>query len=220
MTCSVDDLEVGDRRARARIPVDHVVVAVDQALLVERDEDPVDGLDVALVEGEALALVVAGGAEALVLLDDLAAVLLAPLPDALRRTPRGRGRGARCPRPAASSRPPPGWRSRRGRCRGSRARCARACGCIRVSASWTVPLSAWPMCSAPVTFGGGIAIEKLVSGVPSGGGSKAPLASQAAKIRASASPGSQRVVRLELGFALRVHRSRRCYAPAWLTPIR
>ena len=30
---------------------------------------------------------------------------------------------------------------------------------IRISASWTVPLSAWPMCSAPVTFGGGIAIE-------------------------------------------------------------
>ena len=26
-------------------------------------------------------------------------------------------------------------------------------------ASWTEPLSAWPMCSAPVTFGGGTAIE-------------------------------------------------------------
>ena len=33
------DLEVGDRRARARVPVDHVVVAVDQALVVEVDED-------------------------------------------------------------------------------------------------------------------------------------------------------------------------------------
>ena len=29
----------------------------------------------------------------------------------------------------------------------------------RISASWIEPLSAWPMCSAPVTFGGGIAIE-------------------------------------------------------------
>ena len=50
------------------------------------------------------------------------------------------------------------------------------------------------MCSAPVTFGGGIAIEKFSSGVPSGGGSKAPLSRQREKIRASASPGSQRVV--------------------------
>ena len=41
------DLEVGDRRARARVPVDHVVVAVDQALLVERDEDLQDRVDVA-----------------------------------------------------------------------------------------------------------------------------------------------------------------------------
>ena len=29
----------------------------------------------------------------------------------------------------------------------------------RISVSCTEPLSAWPMCSAPVTFGSGIAIE-------------------------------------------------------------
>jgi hypothetical protein len=29
----------------------------------------------------------------------------------------------------------------------------------RISVSWTAPFSAWPMCSTPVTFGGGIAIE-------------------------------------------------------------
>jgi hypothetical protein len=29
----------------------------------------------------------------------------------------------------------------------------------RISASWIEPLSAWPMCNAPVTFGGGIEIE-------------------------------------------------------------
>ena len=40
----------------------------------------------------------------------------------------------------------------------------------RISVSWTEPLSAWPMCSAPVTFGGGIAIEKFSSGEPSGSG--------------------------------------------------
>ena len=80
---AVLDLEVGDRRVRARVPVDHVVVAVDVALVVELLEDAVDGLDVALVESEALALVVAGGAEPLVLLDDPRAVLLFPLPDPL-----------------------------------------------------------------------------------------------------------------------------------------
>ena len=36
---------------------------------------------------------------------------------------------------------------------------ARACGAWRIRQSWIESLSAWPMCSAPVTFGGGIAIE-------------------------------------------------------------
>ena len=30
--------------------------------------------------------------------------------------------------------------------------------CQRISASWIEPFSAWPMCNAPVTFGGGTAI--------------------------------------------------------------
>ena len=77
------DLEVGDGRARPGVPVDEVVVAVDQALVVEVDEDLHDRLHVALVEREALVLVVHRGAEALELLDDRAAVLLAPLPHAL-----------------------------------------------------------------------------------------------------------------------------------------
>ena len=74
------DLEVGDRRTAARVPVDHVAVAVDVALLEERDEHLEHGLGVVLIEREALLLVVAGGAEALQLLDDLPAVLLAPAP--------------------------------------------------------------------------------------------------------------------------------------------
>jgi len=77
------DLEVGDGRARPRVPVDEVVVAIDEALVVEVDEDLHDRLHVALVEREALVLVVHGEAQALELLDDRAAVLLAPLPDAL-----------------------------------------------------------------------------------------------------------------------------------------
>ena len=77
------DLEVGDRRARAGIPVDHPVVAVDQALVVEVDEDLEHRAHVALVEREALLVVDARGPEALELLEDDPAVLLAPAPDAL-----------------------------------------------------------------------------------------------------------------------------------------
>ena len=80
---AVLDLELRDHRARADVPVDHVVVAVDEALVVERDEDLVDGADVVLVEREPLALVVARGAEALELADDPRAVGLLPLPGAL-----------------------------------------------------------------------------------------------------------------------------------------
>ena len=76
-------LEVGDRRARARVPVDQVVVAVDQALVVEVHEDLQHGLGVVLVEREALLVVVQRGAQPLELLDDRAAVEARPLPRAL-----------------------------------------------------------------------------------------------------------------------------------------
>ena len=46
------------------------------------------------------------------------------------------------------------------------------------------------MCSTPVTFGGGIAIEKFSSGLPAGSGWKTPEASQRSKMRGSASAGS------------------------------
>ena len=59
----------------------------------------------------------------------------------------------------------------------------------RISASWIEPLSAWPMCSTPVTFGGGTAIEKLSSAVPSGSGWKTPALSQRSNTRGSTSPG-------------------------------
>ena len=60
----------------------------------------------------------------------------------------------------------------------------------RMSTSWIEPLSAWPMCSAPVTFGGGTAIEKFSSGVPSGSGWLMPDSSHRCAIRGSASAGS------------------------------
>src|SRR3954471_16661364 len=62
-----------------------------------------------------------------------------------------------------------------------------------MSVSWTEPLSAWPMCSTPVTLGGGTASEKFSSAVPSGSGWKMPLSSQRAITRGSTSWGSKRV---------------------------
>ncbi len=78
------DFEVGDRRLAARTPVDDALATIDQALVVEVDEGGADRLRRARVEGEALARPVAGGAEALELVAYLAAVLLHPLPRALR----------------------------------------------------------------------------------------------------------------------------------------
>ncbi len=66
--------------------------------------------------------------------------------------------------------------------------------CVRMSASWIVPFSAWPMCSAPVTFGGGTAIEKFSSGVPAGSGWCRPASSQRSTMRGSTSDGSKRVL--------------------------
>ena len=74
------DLQVGDRRAASRVPVDHVAIAVDEVFVVERHEYLDYRLGIPLVEREALVLVVARGTEALELLDDRVAVLLAPLP--------------------------------------------------------------------------------------------------------------------------------------------
>ncbi len=77
------DLEVGDRRARARVPVDEIVVAVDVAALVELDEHLHDRRRVGLIEREALLVVVERCAELLEAFDDVAAVELAPGPHAL-----------------------------------------------------------------------------------------------------------------------------------------
>ena len=49
------------------------------------------------------------------------------------------------------------------------------------------------MCSTPVTFGGGTAIEKFSCAVPSGSAWKIPDSSQRAMMRGSTSAGSKRV---------------------------
>ena len=72
---------VGERGAGGGVPVHHAFAAVDEALLVELDEDLLHAARVVRVHREALAGPVAGAAELLELLDDDAAVLLLPGPD-------------------------------------------------------------------------------------------------------------------------------------------
>ena len=59
----------------------------------------------------------------------------------------------------------------------------------RIRASWIEPFRAWPMCSSPVTFGGGSAIT-YGSPPERGSPAKTPVASQRAKIGRSAAAGS------------------------------
>ena len=75
------DLEIRDRRQHLGVPVDQPVVLVDQAGLVEIDEDLEDGARQALVHGEALAAPVAGGTQPAQLAGDGAAGIGLPLPD-------------------------------------------------------------------------------------------------------------------------------------------
>ena len=57
------DLEIGDCGLKLRVPVDQAAVAVDQALVVERDEHFPHRAGQAFVHGEALAWPVERGAE-------------------------------------------------------------------------------------------------------------------------------------------------------------
>ena len=78
------DLRVGKRGAAVRAPVYHAASLVNESLLVQITEGLADGLGAGLVHGEAAAIPVAGYAHALLLLYDTVAVLLLPLPDALK----------------------------------------------------------------------------------------------------------------------------------------
>ena len=156
---AVRHLEVADGRAAARAPVHQVAVLVDVALLVEGDEDLGDGARVAVVEGEALALEVAGAAEALELLDDGAAVLAGATPTR-GSTNSSRPRSSLV-RPSARSIfsttfcvAMPAWSVPT-----SQQAFSPSMRWYRVSTSWMVSLRAWPMCSTPVMFGGGMTME-------------------------------------------------------------
>ena len=78
----VDDLKVTDGGLAAGAPVDDVGASVDESLMVEAREGFADGHGEVLIHGEVLALPVDGGAEALHLAEDSAAVVALPLPDA------------------------------------------------------------------------------------------------------------------------------------------
>ena len=78
-------LQVGDRRVELRVPIDEALVLIDEPRAIELDEDLHHGARQALVEREALPRPVAGGAEALQLLDDRAAQFRLPGPDALQK---------------------------------------------------------------------------------------------------------------------------------------
>ncbi len=77
------DLFVGQRGEGGGTPVDHAFAAVDEALLVEVDEHLLDAARILRVHGEPGAGPVAGSAERAELLEDDAAVLLLPFPDAV-----------------------------------------------------------------------------------------------------------------------------------------
>ncbi len=73
--------QVGQGGVAAGAPVDDALAPVDEPLFVELDEHLADGPGQAFVHGEPLPVPVAGGAQMLELVDDGAAVFLAPFPD-------------------------------------------------------------------------------------------------------------------------------------------
>ena len=83
LTVPLFDLDVGDGGLEMGVPVHQPLVAIDQAFLMELDEHLADGGRQPLVQGEALAAPVAGGAQAAQLVDDGPAGLGLPFPDFL-----------------------------------------------------------------------------------------------------------------------------------------
>ena len=78
------DFQVRDRGEGARIPVHHVLAAVDETPLVQADEALGHGTGQAGIHGEPLPGPVAAGTHSLELVHDPAAVLLLPGPDVLQ----------------------------------------------------------------------------------------------------------------------------------------
>ena len=79
----VFDFEVADGAFAAGAPVDEVVAAVYEVVVIEADKGFEDGVAEAVVEGEAFAGPVAGDAHAALLATDLAVIFVFPGPDFL-----------------------------------------------------------------------------------------------------------------------------------------
>ena len=79
----VDHFEVADGGLAAGTPVDDVRSAIDEPLLEKADESLPDCDGEVLVHGEILALPIDGGAQALHLIQNCAAIVALPLPDSL-----------------------------------------------------------------------------------------------------------------------------------------
>ena len=77
------DLEVGDDRVHLRVPIDQPLVAVNQPLAIQLDEDPAHRGGQSRVHRKPLARPIRRAAEPAQLVDDRAAGLGLPLPDAL-----------------------------------------------------------------------------------------------------------------------------------------
>ena len=147
---------VGEGREAAGAPVDDVLAPVDQALLVEADEDLPDGPAEPRIQGEAGPVPVAGATDGLELVQDGSAGLLDELPGRAPRRPPGPGRPGSFPPSPGGAPPRSAWRCRRGPCPGAQ-REARPCILRhRIRTSWIVLFRPCPMWRTAVTLGGGI----------------------------------------------------------------
>src|SRR6185436_16166056 len=82
---TVDNLEIGQRRQVLGAPVHDGLVAIDEPLLEQSDENLPDRPGQSVVQREAQARPVAGSPQSLQLLHDGVAVLLFPGPDLLKK---------------------------------------------------------------------------------------------------------------------------------------
>ena len=77
------DLEIGNRRLAPRTPVDDVLAAINQSFFIQADENLAHGAGKPVVHGEVFAVPIDRRAQPLHLVENRAAVVLLPFPDAL-----------------------------------------------------------------------------------------------------------------------------------------
>ncbi len=159
----VVDLEIGDHARAAGAPVDDPRPAVEVALVVQVDEEPHDGVRVGVVEREAVAAIVERGAHRAELTHDLAAVVAQELPALLHE---GLATQVAVVDALVGEKPDDDT-LQRDRCMvvaGLPEGVEVAHAVPSMSASWHEAFSAWPMCSVPVTLGGGRQMTKVSRG--------------------------------------------------------